>query len=79
MNRRSFFKMFGGAIAAAALPMGALALSRFASLSGAHTGVDIDFGYNVNLGLDDFEKRILEPAMQRIAEKLDQQIMELMK
>jgi hypothetical protein len=79
MNRRNFFKMFGGAIAAAVLPMGALALSRFAPFSRANTGVDIDFGYNVNLGLDDFEKRILEPAMQRIAEKLDQQMMELMK
>jgi hypothetical protein len=74
MNRRKFFKMFGGAVAAAMLPMGALALPRFAPLTGR---VDIDFGSNMSL--DDFEERILEPAIQRIAQQLDTEMMRLLK
>lgn len=80
MNRRKFFKMFGGAVAAAMLPMGVLALPRFAPLTGRQKiGVDIDFGSNVNLSLDDFEKRILEPAMQLMAQQLDTEMMRLLK
>jgi hypothetical protein len=76
MNRRNFFKMFGGAIAAAMLPLGALALSerkRF-ELSDAEF-----WAQHRMLSLDDFEDRILNPAVRRMAENLDTEIMRIMK
>lgn len=72
MNRRSFFKLFGGAIAAAMLPLGVLALPERKRFEGF---VVVHFDY----GLENFRDRILEPAMQRIAEQLDDQMMRILK
>ena len=76
MNRRNFFKMFGGAIAAAMLPLGVLALPERKRFEGY---VDVDFSSNINMSLEDFENRILNPAMQRLAENVDNEIMRLLK
>lgn len=73
MNRRSFFKLLGGAVVAAALPLGPLALPR-----PRHEEWQIKIT-DYAMSLDDFEARILEPAMQRLAERLDSEIMELLK
>lgn len=64
--------MFGGALAAAVIPLGALALSKRDPEEGWVPGkVDVDFSYNVNMGLEEFEERILNPAMRRMAEQFD--------
>jgi len=76
MNRRNFFKMFGGAIAAAMIPVGALAL---AQPKFRPKFVDVDFSWNRNLSLDDFEQRILNPVMQRLAEQIDTEMMRNLK
>jgi hypothetical protein len=78
MNRRNFFKMFGGAIAAAMLPLGALALieskpKRFEGF------VDVPWSGNLNMALEDFEERILGPAMRQMAINVDHEITRLLK
>jgi len=74
MNRRNFFKMFGGAIAAAMLPLGTLALPERKRFEGF-----VDVNFTSGLTLEEFEDRILNPAMQRMAEQLDNEIMRILK
>ena len=74
MNRRNFFRMFGGAIAAAMLPLGALALPERRRFEGY-----VDVNFTSGLTLEEFEDRILNPVIQRIAENVDNEIMRLLK
>ena len=79
MNRRNFFKLFGGAIAAAILPLGALALERRDPEEGWTTYADVHFSGDLNLSLDDFEQCILNPAIQRLAEQIDTEMTRYLK
>jgi hypothetical protein len=87
MNRRSFFKMFGGAIAAAVLPLGALALPKrtLELVKPARIeAVDVSFTTaDMSLSLDDFEERIFAPIAARMAriisDNIDTELMRLVK
>lgn len=83
MNRRNLFKMFGGAIAAAVLPLGALALPKRWNPNDAEVGWTKDSPTypmgEAYLHVEDFKSRILDPAMRRMAENLDAEIMRIMK
>jgi hypothetical protein len=59
--------MFGGAIAAAVLPLGSLALPK--QKRPQFSAVEMD--------LRDFEKRILDPAVQRLSEQIDAEMMKI--
>jgi hypothetical protein len=74
MDRRNFFRLFGGAVAAAVLPLGALALPRFAPLSRRNTGVEINFSHNVNMGLEEFEDRYIKPWSRRLSDRIDNEV-----
>jgi len=71
MNRRNFFKMFGGAVAAAMLPLGALALPERKWFR------DVSFTSDMWMDVGEFQRRVLEPAMRRVAERIDNDIMRL--
>jgi hypothetical protein len=75
MNRRGFLGILAGAIASTAI--GIKLASAPPKLGAVLFGVDPFSKYpalDSVFGLDDFEQRILNPAMQRIAEQVDAQM-----
>jgi hypothetical protein len=69
MNRRNLFKMFGGALAAAALPLGALARPRFAPLTRHNVGVEVRFTDEMLT----WEEFMANDSIQRISERIDRE------
>jgi hypothetical protein len=77
MDRRGFLKLLGAGAAGAAVTAAGLAVPDVARrfflppAGGWHD--DYRLGDHI-FGLDEFEKRILEPAMQRVAANLDEEM-----
>lgn len=74
MNRRGFLQMLGAAASVGACGLLVPDVARKIFLppkGGWKTSLGLT-GYE--LGLDDFEKRILEPAMQRLAARVDDEM-----
>jgi hypothetical protein len=74
IGRRGFFKGLGAATLSALLPLGALAALDRKKPQFADVTFSSDDRY---LSFDDFHKRILEPALRRIADQVDEQMMGL--
>jgi hypothetical protein len=75
VNRRGFLGVLAGAIASAAI--GIKLASAPPKLGVMLAGVESDGKYpmlNSVFSLDDFEHRILNPAVQRLAETIDAQM-----
>lgn len=74
MNRRKFLQMLsaGAIITAAGLELPQLSRSYFLPPPGGW-GVDVRFS-NQLLSIEDFERRILQPAIDAIAKRLDADI-----
>jgi hypothetical protein len=76
MNRRKFLSFLGVGAAAAIIAPELLLPKRTFFLPPAK-GWTYDFSKNYNIGLDEFENRILQPAIERIKLQIDDQNMKI--